>query len=116
YPYPPPPLSQSNPELPPSICKIVEKMMAKHPQDRYQNFDDIFQELELAKIELSSQTTPNSQNSPYKILKLEKTKIKQLEEENQNLHNKLSLYLKLLWINIFLLFLSLLTLLYLWNK
>jgi serine/threonine-protein kinase len=41
----PPPLAEFRPDLPPELCAIVHKMMAKRPEDRYQTGRDIVRDL-----------------------------------------------------------------------
>ncbi|NUM35797.1 MAG: serine/threonine protein kinase [Candidatus Brocadiae bacterium] len=38
-----------NPSLPDGVCTIIEKMMAKSPQDRYQNYEDLKRDMLLVK-------------------------------------------------------------------
>jgi serine/threonine-protein kinase len=39
------PLSELRPDLPPDLCAMVHKMMAKNPDDRYQSFKDVQRDL-----------------------------------------------------------------------
>jgi serine/threonine-protein kinase len=39
-----------NPEVPDAVCAVLERMMAKDPDDRYQNIDELFEDLELVKL------------------------------------------------------------------
>ena len=41
----PPPLAGFRPDLPPDLCAIVHKMMAKKPDDRYQSAKDVLRDL-----------------------------------------------------------------------
>jgi serine/threonine-protein kinase len=41
----PPPLTAFRPDLPADLCGLVHKMMAKRPEDRYQNCRDIIRDL-----------------------------------------------------------------------
>ncbi|HLW64303.1 MAG TPA: protein kinase [Gemmataceae bacterium] len=41
----PPPLASFRPDLPADLCAVVHKMMAKKPEDRYQNCRDILRDL-----------------------------------------------------------------------
>jgi serine/threonine-protein kinase len=41
----PPPLASFRPDLPVDLCSLVHKMMAKRPDDRYQNCRDILRDL-----------------------------------------------------------------------
>jgi serine/threonine-protein kinase len=37
--------SESNPELSPGICRVIQKMMAKEPEDRYQTPDELIEDI-----------------------------------------------------------------------
>ncbi len=57
-----PDLSQAAPEVPDRIRRVVEKLMAKNPKDRHQNFDDLFEDLEQLRLEqgpLASKVKPS---------------------------------------------------------
>jgi serine/threonine-protein kinase len=41
----PPPLAQVRPDLPPGVCALVHKMMAKRPDDRFQTARDLLREM-----------------------------------------------------------------------
>jgi serine/threonine-protein kinase len=43
---PPPPLAKQRSDIPPDLTAIIERMIKKNPNDRYQTFDDILQELQ----------------------------------------------------------------------
>ncbi|MBV9123796.1 MAG: serine/threonine protein kinase [Planctomycetes bacterium] len=47
------PLAQVRPDLPPELCSLVDKMMAKRPEDRYQTPREILQELARIRESLS---------------------------------------------------------------
>ncbi len=42
---PPEPLATLRPDLPTAVCKLVERMIAKNPADRYQTAQDIFDDV-----------------------------------------------------------------------
>jgi serine/threonine-protein kinase len=48
----PRPLAEFRPDLPPELCAIVRKMMAKRPEDRYQTGRDIVRDLALLRDNL----------------------------------------------------------------
>ncbi len=52
----PPPLSEIRPDLPPALCAIVHKMMAKDPAQRYQTARDLLKDLVRLREGLSGQT------------------------------------------------------------
>jgi serine/threonine protein kinase len=62
------PASAHNPSIPPSVCKLIEKMMAKHPDDRHPNTDVLIKEITQIKVNLtSSKRTPKSKSQPIRI-------------------------------------------------
>jgi serine/threonine protein kinase len=62
------PANVHNPSIPPSICKVVEKLMAKHPDDRYPTTQALIKELNQIKANLtSSKRTPKSKSQPIRI-------------------------------------------------
>ena len=52
----PPPLAGLRPDLPPALCAIVHKMMAKDPTDRYQTGRELLRDLLLLRDGLGGQT------------------------------------------------------------
>ncbi|MCM8535044.1 MAG: protein kinase [Lentisphaeraceae bacterium] len=62
------PANVHNPSIPPSVCKLVEKMMAKHPDDRHANTAELIKDINKIKASLtSSKRTPKSKSQPIKI-------------------------------------------------
>jgi serine/threonine-protein kinase len=53
----PPQLSTIRPDLPPELCAIVHKMMAKFPSERYQACKDIIRDLNRVRDSISSAAT-----------------------------------------------------------
>ena len=47
-----PSLKEYDDKIPSIICQIVEKMMAKHPDDRYQNYEELIDDIKIAKRKL----------------------------------------------------------------
>src|SRR5262249_8945554 len=52
----PPPLASVRPDLPPDLCAIVHKMMAKEPENRYQSCRELLKELVRVREGLSGMT------------------------------------------------------------
>ncbi|MBA2225431.1 MAG: serine/threonine protein kinase [Gemmataceae bacterium] len=50
----PPPLSAFRPDLPPDLCAMVHKMMAKRPEQRYQSVREILRDLNRIREQLHS--------------------------------------------------------------
>ena len=62
------PANTHNPSIPPSVCKLIDKMMAKHPDDRHSSTKELLKELNSIKMTLtSSKRTPKSKSTPIKI-------------------------------------------------
>jgi serine/threonine-protein kinase len=40
-----PPLSEARPDLPPAVCTLVHRMMARNPEDRYQTARDVLRDI-----------------------------------------------------------------------
>ena len=49
------PLNKWNPEVPPSVVKLVRRMMAKKPEDRFQNMEELLSEI----WKIRQETAPN---------------------------------------------------------
>jgi len=62
------PASKINPSIPPTVCKLIDKMMAKHPDDRHPNTAVLVKEIKTIIANLtSSKRTPKSKSQPIKI-------------------------------------------------
>jgi serine/threonine-protein kinase len=55
-----PPLSNKKPNIPQDLSRIIEKMMAKDPGDRYDRFNDIVSDLKQLRPRMSKQSTPKA--------------------------------------------------------
>jgi serine/threonine-protein kinase len=53
----PRPLGEVRPDLPPELCAVVDRMMAKKPEDRFQNARDLLKELTRLRDSLSGTLT-----------------------------------------------------------
>ncbi len=53
-----PPLAEIRPDLPPDLCAIVHKMMAKKPEDRYQTGREVLRDLNRLKDSLATTAQP----------------------------------------------------------
>ena len=61
-------LKPHNPSIPPTVCKLIEKMMAKHPDDRHPNTAVLIKEINQIQNNLtSSKRTPKSKSQPIRI-------------------------------------------------
>lgn len=63
----PPDITESCPDLPKNVVAIVRRMMEKKPEDRYQTYDALFADLELARREHAPQTqaAPEAERAGY---------------------------------------------------
>jgi serine/threonine-protein kinase len=50
----PPPLESSRPDLPPALCQVVRKLMAKNPDERYQTGRQVMRDVQKLRAELGS--------------------------------------------------------------
>jgi serine/threonine-protein kinase len=46
----PPPLHEAAPDLPEAACELLEKMMSKDPEERYENTQQLFEDIELIRM------------------------------------------------------------------
>ncbi len=64
-----------NPKVPEALCRILERMMAKEPKDRYPTCDELFEELELVKLkEKTGRDYDIEKTELVSVLQLEKAK------------------------------------------
>ncbi len=57
---PPPPLGEQRPDLPPELCAVVHKMMAKRPEERYQTCGELLKDIARVREVLAGQKTQTS--------------------------------------------------------
>jgi len=60
----PRPLAALRPDLPPDLCELVQKLMAKRPEDRYQSARDVLRDLNKVKDGLSLDWHPSAAPIP----------------------------------------------------
>ena len=77
----PPDISKLRKDLPKDLVRVVEKMVAKTPIDRYQTADELIADLELIKIDLAAGDgkLPSSRSQIMNVISAEKDRIVQLE-------------------------------------
>jgi serine/threonine-protein kinase len=80
-----------DPELPDSIVQIIERMMAKRPEDRYAEYPDLFHDLELAKAGQapSTERLEVGKSTIYRALKVERKKLDQAAKKRTALEDRL---------------------------
>jgi serine/threonine-protein kinase len=78
----PPPLSAYRPDLPPELCAMVHKMMAKRPEQRYQSVREILRDLNRIREQVS-QTGGTGKAAPEMHLSLSGLRIESPNSQNQ---------------------------------
>lgn len=63
----PQPLAERRPDLPPELCALVHRMMAKNPDERPQGAREILRELARIREGVQGQTSPNITLSPLNL-------------------------------------------------
>ena len=96
-----PPLKKVNPNVPDDVCEIAGRMMAKEPNDRYQAFEVIFEDLEYARLNLTGDSGGDlmlrSKSTLYSVIKMEKTKARKHLADSIELEQKLRVTTILFW-------------------
>ncbi len=74
-------------EVPKDLVRVLEKMMAKQPIDRYQSPDELVQDLEMNKIDTASKDgqLPSSRSQIMNVISAEKDRILSLENQLRRL-------------------------------
>jgi len=77
----PPDLSSLRQDVPPSLVRILEKMLAKEPADRYQTAEDLIGDLEMLRIDHASDRgdLPSTRSQIMSVISAEKERISELE-------------------------------------
>jgi len=88
-----------NPNLPDAVCRIIERMCAKEPADRYQNCDELFEDLELVKLkEKTGRNYDIEKSELVSVLQLEKARSLEQQIEKLEVSEKLRRMTILFWI------------------
>ncbi len=88
-----------NPNLPDSIVRIIERMCAKEPNDRYQTCDELFEDLELVKLkEKTGRNLDVEKSELVSVLQLEKAKSLESQIERLEVAERLRRMTTLFWI------------------
>jgi serine/threonine-protein kinase len=88
-----------NPEVPEGVCRIIEKMCARKPEDRYQSCDDIFEDLELVKLkEKTGRDYDIEKTELVSVLQLEKAKSLEQQIEKLEVAERLRRMTILFWV------------------
>jgi len=87
-----------NPECPESLVRVVHKMTAKDPDDRYTTFDELFQDLEQVKLkEKAGRGMEMDQHELVEAIRLEKEKGRARQKEVLELQQQLQRMSMLFW-------------------
>ncbi len=76
-----------NDEVPDAVCAVLERMMAKNPDDRYQNLDELFEDLELVKLgqDPRSPRLDAGRSTILRVYKIERSRRDRTETEMDRL-------------------------------
>ncbi|MHC5037811.1 MAG: serine/threonine protein kinase [Planctomycetota bacterium] len=79
-----------NPGVPDPLCHIVEKMMAKKPEDRYKDFRDLFEDLDLVKAGLhpATERLAAGKSTIFRAFRIEKDRIEEIKSEKRKLERR----------------------------
>jgi serine/threonine-protein kinase len=80
-----------NPGIPEPVLRILEKMLAKDPRDRYQTTNDLFEDLELVKMgqDPSTARLDAGKSTIIRAFKIEQVRAQRAKNELQELHEEL---------------------------
>ncbi len=93
-----PNLHELNPNVPASLTRVINKMTAKNPDDRYGEFEVLFEDLEAIKLkEKSGGGHDLDRNEMAEVIKLEKDKARQRQLEILDLRQQLKRMSLLFW-------------------
>jgi eukaryotic-like serine/threonine-protein kinase len=79
----PPDIAALRKEVPKDLTRILKKMVAKQPIDRYQSPDDLIKDFEMAKIDVAAEEgqIPSSRSQIMNVISAEKDRITALEKQ-----------------------------------
>ncbi len=79
----PPDLRQLREDTPAELVRILQRMLAKDPIDRYQSAEDLIRDLEMLKIDQAAHAgdLPSTRSQILHVISAEKERIAQLEQE-----------------------------------
>ncbi|RMG18430.1 MAG: serine/threonine protein kinase [Planctomycetota bacterium] len=93
-----PSLRKLNPEVPEALVRVIQKMTAKNPSDRYGSCEELFEELEAIKLkEKTGQGGELGRAELLEALRLEKDKVRQRQLELYELRQRLQRMTLLFW-------------------
>ncbi|MBA3846611.1 MAG: serine/threonine protein kinase [Planctomycetes bacterium] len=79
----PPDLQVLRKDVPRDLVRMLDKMVAKHPIDRYQSPDELIKDLEMSKIDVAAKdgSLPSSRSQIMNVISAEKDRITALENQ-----------------------------------
>jgi serine/threonine-protein kinase len=93
-----PNLRELNPDVPESLVRVITKMTAKNPEDRYGTFEKLFDEMEGIKLkEKAGKGIDMDRAELVEVIKLEKDKARQRQLELLDLKQQLRRMSLLFW-------------------
>jgi serine/threonine protein kinase len=88
-----------NPNVPDALCRIIERMCAKKPEDRFQTCDELFEDLELVKLkEKTGRNYDIEKSELVSVLQLEKARSLEQQIEKLEVAERLRRMTVLFWI------------------
>ncbi len=90
----PPNIEDLRKDLPKDLMRIMRKMTAKQPIDRYQSPDEVIKDLEMLRIDVASGqgALPSSRSQILNVITAEKERIASLEDELQGKNAKIAFW------------------------
>lgn len=87
-----------NPDVPEALCRIIKRMTAKDPADRYTTCEELFEELEQAKLkEKAGKGADMDRAELVEVIRIEKDKSRQRQLEVLDLQRQLDRMTLLFW-------------------
>ncbi len=94
-----PSIKLHNPDVPDDLIKIIDKLTAKNPSDRYQSCEDLFHDLEVIKIrEKTGKDLELDGREIMTAIELEKDKTKDIQRELYDVKARLKKMTLFFWI------------------
>jgi serine/threonine-protein kinase len=88
-----------NPKVPDSLVRIIQRMCAREPEERYHSFDDLFEELELVQLkEKTGRSYDIEKSELVNVLQIEKARSLEQQIEKLELTERLRRMTALFWI------------------
>ncbi|RME73901.1 MAG: serine/threonine protein kinase [Planctomycetota bacterium] len=88
-----------NPKVPDALVRIIERMCAREPDDRYGSFDELFEELELVQLkEKTGRSYDIEKSELVNVLQIEKARSLEQQMEKLELEQRLRRLTAALWV------------------